>query len=100
MAIVLKHQLLGDFPDYLLGQKQFSVPVYAVWGNHEDGKVVKKLRDSIHVSNLNLLDENNFYKFQHDDVFDFSLYGLGGNFLVSKKLLALNFVKCLIKYMK
>ncbi|MCB1083431.1 MAG: metallophosphoesterase, partial [Simkania sp.] len=28
--------LLGDFPDYLNGKKKFAVPIYAVWGNHED----------------------------------------------------------------
>lgn len=86
MEMVLKHQLLGDFPDYLSAQKQFAVPVYAVWGNHEDVQVIKRLRDNTHINNLNLLDENNFYEFRHDDVLDFSLYGLGGNFLVSKKL--------------
>ncbi len=86
IEIVSEHQLLGDFPEYLSEQKQFSVPVYAAWGNHEDVQVIKNLRGNMHVKNLHLLDENNFYKFQHDDTFDFSLYGLGGNFLIGKKL--------------
>lgn len=86
MEIVAKHRLLGEFSDYLAGQKQFAVPVYAVWGNHEDVHVINSLREKVHVHNLNLLDENNFYTFQQSDNFEFSLYGLGGNFLVSKKL--------------
>lgn len=84
--IVLKHHLLGDFSDYLSGKKQFAIPIYAVWGNHEDAEVIKKLRNELSIKNLHLLDENNFYKFEQDGALEFSLYGLGGNFLVSKKL--------------
>ncbi|MFO9088671.1 metallophosphoesterase [Legionella pneumophila serogroup 1] len=34
IEIVKENRLLGDFPDYISGEKKFSVPVYAVWGNH------------------------------------------------------------------
>lgn len=86
MNIVNEHQLLGHFPDYISGKKKFNVPVYAVWGNHEDVQVLKKLREGLSVNNLHVLDELNFYEFKDNDKLDFSLYGLGGNFLTSKKL--------------
>ncbi|MBI4356416.1 MAG: metallophosphoesterase [Gammaproteobacteria bacterium] len=84
--IVLKHHLLGDFPEYLAGKKQFSVPVYAVWGNHEDAAVIRKLREGMSIRNLHLLDENHIYEFLNQDTFEFSLYGLGGNFLANQRL--------------
>lgn len=43
IEIVKENRLLGDFPDYLSGKKMFSVPVYAVWGNHEDVQVLRQL---------------------------------------------------------
>jgi predicted phosphodiesterase len=86
IEIVKKHKLLGDFPDYISGKKQFSVPVYAVWGNHEDVQVLKQLNTNLQIDNLHFLDEHHFYEFHHGDNFEFSLYGLGGNFLASKKL--------------
>lgn len=86
IEIVKKHKLLGDFPDYISGEKQFSVPVYAVWGNHEDVHVLKQLNTGLQIDNLHLLDEHHFYQFGQKDEIEFSLYGLGGNFLVSKKL--------------
>lgn len=84
--IVKMHQLLGEFPDYISGKKQFSVPVYSVWGNHEDVQVLKNLRKDLKIHNLHLLDENHFYEFHHEDKLEFSLYGLGGNFLATDKL--------------
>jgi hypothetical protein len=78
--------LLGDFPAYLAKDKQFTVPVYAVWGNHEDIRVIQKIQSDPCIPNLHLLDENIFYQFPHDNDLAFSLYGLGGNFLVNKKL--------------
>lgn len=81
-----ENKLLGDFPDYISGEKKFSVPVYAVWGNHEDVQVLRQLNTDLKINNLYLLDEHNFYQFHSDDELEFSLYGLGGNFLVSKKL--------------
>jgi predicted phosphodiesterase len=84
--IVKRHQLLGNFPDFISGRKQFHVPVYSVWGNHEDMQVLKNLRTDLKINNLYLLDENNFYEFRHEDKLEFSLYGLGGNFLATNKL--------------
>lgn len=84
--IVIKHNLLGEFPDYLSGAKKFALPVYSVWGNHEDIRVIENLRTNNHVKNLHLLDENHFYKFETNGKVDFSLFGLGGNFLTSRKL--------------
>ncbi len=86
IEIVKKHKLLGDFPDCISGKKQFSVPVYAVWGNHEDVQVLKQLRTDLQINNLHLLDEHHFYEFHYGENLEFSLYGLGGNFLASKKL--------------
>lgn len=78
---------LGDFPDYISGEKKFSVPVYAVWGNHEDVQVLRQLNTNLSVENLHVLDEHHLYQFHTDgNELEFSLYGLGGNFLVSKKL--------------
>lgn len=86
IEIIKKHKLLGDFPDYISGEKQFKVPVYAVWGNHEDVQVLKQLSTTMLIDNLYLLDEHHFYQFREQDKLEFSLYGLGGNFLVSRKL--------------
>jgi len=83
---VKTHRLLGDFPDYISGKKQFVIPVYAVWGNHEDVEVLKRFRNDLRIDKLHLLDENHFYQFHKDDELEFSLYGLGGNFLTSNKL--------------
>ena len=85
--IVKRHNLFGDFSDYISGSKKFIVPVYAVYGNHEDVQVLKKISDGTHIPNLFMLDENNFYTFENSfNELEFSLYGLGGNFLMSKKL--------------
>lgn len=86
IEIVKEEKLLGDFPDYIAGVKQFSVPVYAVWGNHEDVEVLKRLTTGLKINNLNLLDEHHFYEFNQKDNLEYSLYGLGGNFLAGKKL--------------
>lgn len=86
IEINIENKLLGDFPDYISGEKKFSVPVYAVWGNHEDVQVLRQLNTDLKIDNLYLLDEHNFYQFHSDVELEFSLYGLGGNFLVSKKL--------------
>lgn len=86
IEIIKAHRLLGDFPDYISGKKQFVVPVYAVWGNHEDVFVLKRLKKDFQIDNLHLLDENHFYQFHQEDKLEFSLYGLGGNFLKTNKL--------------
>jgi len=68
-------------PDYLVGTKKFSVPIYTVWGNHEDISVVEKLKERTNIHNLFLLDEQNTYEIE-----GIRLCGIGGNFLPGKKL--------------
>jgi hypothetical protein len=65
IEIIKEEKLLGDFPDYMEGDKQFSVSVYAVWGNLEDVEVLKRLTTGLKIKNLNLLDEHHFYDFSH-----------------------------------
>ena len=74
---------LSEFPAYIEGRRNFSVPVYAVWGNHEDKDVVERLfRGDIQVKNLHILHHRRTYK-----VGPVLIYGLGGNFLAGSKLL-------------
>lgn len=83
--IIVKHKLLGTFQDYLDENKSFSVPIYTVWGNHEDVRVLKNLTISSTVENLNLLHSNIDYTIDCLEG-EVKLFGLGGNFLKSKKL--------------
>ena len=80
---VLEHRLLGGFQSYLDGSRSFQVPVYAVWGNHEDIRVVEKLhRGEIVVKNLHILDHRRGCR-----VGPAFVYGLGGNLLPGPKML-------------
>lgn len=81
ITIVLENRLLGDFQDYRLKKRRFSVPVYTVWGNHEDIAVIERVREDNSVDNLFLLDENHCYELS-----SFQLCGIGGNFSTGKKL--------------
>ncbi|HFK8639702.1 TPA: hypothetical protein ACG2L8_002871 [Legionella pneumophila] len=47
---------------------------------------LRQLNTELNIDNLYLLDEHHFYQFSSDEEVEFSLYGLGGSFLVSKKL--------------
>lgn len=85
--IVKKHHLLGDFSDYQNKVKQFRVPVYAVYGNHEDVTVIQQIKENPPIENFNLLDEDNVFSIEGTDHTSFQLFGVGGNFLVSNKLL-------------
>ncbi len=85
--IIKKHALLGSFQSYLDGESTFSVPVYAIWGNHDDGQLIMKLLTSNSVENLTLLNAHNVYSIQDNNLEAAKLFGIGGNFLVSKKLL-------------
>jgi len=87
VEIVKNNKLLGDYSDYLNKTKQFKVPVYAVYGNHEDVGVIKRLKTDNPISNLNLLDEDNIYTIYEKDELAFRIFGVGGNFLVGQKLL-------------
>ncbi len=86
IEIVKKHQLLGDFSDYLNHKKKFYKPVYAVYGNHEDVGVIKKLKANP-IENFHLLDEDNIYSVLDNNELAFKIFGLGGNFLVGQKML-------------
>ena len=83
--IVKENNLLGDFQAYQDNQKQFHVPVYAVYGNHEDDCVIREVKKN-NIHNFNLLDEDNVYKISKNNEAEFSLFGIGGNFLVGNKL--------------
>lgn len=82
---IQENGLLGDFPEYLNGSKQFTVPTYAVWGNHEDETVLQELRAGKKVPNLHLLDEERQYTISDSLGHPFFLYGLGGNFVLNEK---------------
>lgn len=71
---VLRNAIAGNFEDYLAGRKTFEVPVYAVWGNHEDLRIINHLREKT-LHNLTLLDENNSVMLEK-----VRFYGLGGDF--------------------
>ena len=80
---VRNHRLLGEFQSYLEGRKSFHVPVYAVWGNHEDKSVVEKLcRRNTTVANLHILHHRQGYRLGTAFV-----YGLGGNLLPGSKMM-------------
>lgn len=80
---VRNHRLLGEFQSYLEGRKTFHVPVYAVWGNHEDKDVIQRLcsRD-IAIANLHILHHRQGYWLGPAFV-----YGLGGNLLPGSKMM-------------
>ena len=76
-------RLAGEFQEYLDGDKAFPVPVYAVWGNHEDRKVVERLvQDEQHVPHLHLIHPSQAFQ-----VGQVLIYGVGGNYLPSAKLM-------------
>ena len=66
-------EVLGIFPEFLDGKKSFSLPVYAVWGNHDDSKVIQRLMKEP-LPDLHLLHDKIYY-----DMGDFVILGLGGN---------------------
>jgi len=76
-------RVLGEFSSYVSGEASFRMPVYAVWGNHEDKAVVERLvRGETIIHNLHLLNDQQMYR-----VGPALVYGLGGNFLPGSKLL-------------
>ncbi len=87
VEIVKNNKLLGDYPDYLNHRKIFKVPVYAVYGNHEDVGVIRAFKENNSIANLNLLDEDTIYPVYDKEELAFRIFGLGGNFLVGQKLL-------------
>ena len=74
---------LSELPFYIDGDRRFGVPVYAVWGNHEDKDVVERFfRGDIRVENLHILHHRRAFR-----VGPALVYGLGGNFLAGSKLM-------------
>lgn len=77
---IRKRLPLSDLGAWLKEGRGFSVPVYAVWGNHEDRVVVEALiAGRLNVPNLHLLHES-----QCARVGPFQLFGLGGNIVPSR----------------
>ena len=74
VEFLLENHLAGTFEDYLAGRKKFDVPVYAVWGNHEDIRIVNQLREKP-LFNLTFLDENTTVVLEK-----IRFYGAGGDF--------------------
>jgi predicted phosphodiesterase len=76
--IISTYDLLGGLVPYLEAKKKFILPVYAVWGNHEDIEFVSQLRNKqVEIENLFLLDEHQSYAFNSPRL---RLRGIGGNF--------------------
>ena len=76
---------LSDLPAYLAGRKRFRVPVYAVWGNHEDHAVAQKFRTGEYaVENLFVLSEERSFYLERCHIL-----GLGGNAVVNPKFFQL-----------
>ena len=74
---------LSELPLYIEGRRRFEVPVYAVWGNHEDQYVVGKFfGGELEVENLRVLTGRNVYR-----VGPALVYGVGGNLLAGSKFL-------------
>ena len=79
-AIVLEHGLCGSWDGVLAGRIEFPVPVYAVWGNHEDTAFVRQAdAGAIQVSNLTFLTG------KEDVLLDgwIRIVGIGSNLLVA-----------------
>ncbi|WP_163992755.1 metallophosphoesterase family protein [Pyxidicoccus caerfyrddinensis] len=73
-AFIRKELPLSDFGEWLHSGRGFSVPTFAVWGNHEDGAVVAELlAGRRHIPNLTLLGTGTCGPFR--------FFGLGGNLL-------------------
>ncbi len=74
---------LSELPLYIDRKEHFDVPVYAVWGNHEDKHIVERFfRGELEVENLHVLTGRNAYQ-----VGPALVYGVGGNLLGGSKFL-------------
>jgi len=83
IASAKEHRLVGEFHSYVDGSESFRVPVYAVWGNHEDKEIVERLfRGDLSIPNLNMLHHE-----QAHSAGPAFIYGLGGNLLPGSKML-------------
>jgi len=83
IAAAKKDCPLSELPLYVNREQRFDVPVYAVWGNHEDKHVVERFfRGELEVENLHVLTGRNAYQ-----VGPALVYGVGGNLLGGSKFL-------------
>ena len=83
IAAARKECPLSELPLYIEGRRRFAVPVYAVWGNHEDKHVVEGFfRGELEVENLHVLTGRNVFH-----VGPALVFGVGGNFLAGSKFL-------------
>jgi len=83
IGAAMKHRLLGEFQSFADGRESFHVPLYAVWGNHEDIVVVDGLfRGEVNIENLHILHHRQGYR-----VGPAFVCGLGGNFLPGSKMM-------------
>jgi predicted phosphodiesterase len=74
------HLPLSDLGAWLKEGRGFRVPVYAVWGNHEDRVVIEDLlAQKTKIPNLHLLHEGISYR-----VGPLRLFGLGGNIIAPR----------------
>lgn len=76
------HLPLSDLPSFLAGERRFEIPVYAVWGNHEDVEVVKRFYNGEYaIKGLHILHDQATFHIE-----GLHLFGIGGNFLMGRKL--------------
>ena len=59
---IVNNKILGNFDEYLYNNQLLNIPTYAIFGNHDDVKVVYNLKSNP-IPNLHIVEENNFYKF-------------------------------------
>ncbi len=78
IELIQTHQLLGEFDLFIKSKAQFKVPVYTIWGNHEDSFVVNQLlTKKIQIPNLQLITGDSNIVFE--DLIH--LVGIGGNLI-------------------
>jgi predicted phosphodiesterase len=81
LSFIRERLPLSQLPQYVNGEKQFRIPMYAVWGNHEDAEVVKKFYSGEYtIPNLHVLHDKNSFL-----VGGCHIFGIGGNLLLSQK---------------
>lgn len=80
ISIIKEHDVLGDFDKYLDGTEDFDVPVYAVWGNHEDVRVIRDLLNGkANIPSLHMVTSQSVYKLD-----GLHVTGIGGNMSLRK----------------
>ncbi len=83
IAAARKECPLSELPLYVEGRRRFAVPVYAVWGNHEDKHIVELFAGGdLEVENLHVLTGRTVHQ-----VGPALVYGVGGNLLAGSKFM-------------